>query len=371
MVSVPAMADADSTGAQAWSRRALTAFVLAWLLFWALLVAVGVQDYVRNEHGTQLWKPLLWESSSMFTATALMVLQLRWTRRWRHLLGSPWRWFGMQALWLPYYWLLFTPIAFGIRHGVYALAGEDYSHRPLGELFVYESLKITVFIGLLTAVRFGMLSWQALLQAKLNAERANALLQQAQLQRLAQQMQPHFLFNALNTISSLMHLDVDKADATLIELAGVLRATLDSGDSQDAPLSRELELARGYAQVMLARFGERVSIAWHIDQAALDCRLPVMSLQPLLENVFKHTVERRRGITHIAVSASVDADQSLLRVVVEDDGGTLTNETPASGIGLANLRARLAMLHDARASLTLEQLAPAGVRATMVLPCMR
>lgn len=371
----------DAADRQAWSRRALLAFVLAWLLFWVLLVAVGVQDYLRNEHGTQLWKPLLWESSSMLAATGLMALQLRWTRRWRHLLATPWRWFGLQALWLPYYWLLFTPIAFGIRHGVYALVGETYSHRPLGELFVYESVKITVFIGLLTAVRFGMLSYQALLQARLKAERANTLLRQAQLQRLAQQMQPHFLFNALNTISSLMHQDVDKADATLIELAGVLRATLDTGDSQDAAVARELELARGYAQVMLARFGDRAGIVWHIDPATLDCRLPVMSVQPLLENVFKHTVERRRGVTNITVSTALDERQSLLRVVVEDDGGVLANEEPmaeaaagilpASGIGLANLRARLAMLHGERAGLSLEQLAPAGVRATLVLPCLR
>ncbi|MDB5958908.1 MAG: sensor histidine kinase [Massilia sp.] len=361
-----------------WSRRALIAFALAWLLFGALLAAVGVQDYVRNEHGTQLWKPLLWESSSLAVGTCLMLLQLRWTRRWRHLLATPWRWFGMQALWLPYFWLLFTPLAFGIRHGVYAIVGETYTHRPVGELFFYESLKITVFIGLLTAVRFGMLSYRELLQEKLRAEQANALLQQAQLQRLAQQMQPHFLFNALNTISALMHSDVDRADATLIELAGVLRATLDTGNRHEAPLSSELALVRGYAQVMLARFGERAAIDWRIDDAALDCLVPVVSLQPLLENIFKHTIEQRRAVTRVAVAAALERGAGMLRVVLEDDGGVLAaapaaggDESDGSGIGLANLRARLAMLHGERAAVTLEQLAPAGVRTTMVLPCRR
>lgn len=358
-----------------WRRRTRAAFLLAWLLFWLLMVAVGVQDYIQNEHGRDLWKPVLWESSSMLVATLLMLLQLRLTRRWQHLLAKPWRWFGVQALWLPYYWLLFTPLTFGIRHAVYALAGEAYSHRPAGELFVYESLKITVFIGLLTAVRFGVLSYQSLLQEKLRAEQATALLRQAQLQRLAQQMQPHFLFNALNTISSLMHSDVARADATLMELAGVLRATLDASDSHDSPLSAELALARAYAQVMLARFGERASIAWRIDEAALACRVPVMSLQPLLENSFKHAVEQRRGPTVITVTASVDAATlsrgARLRLCVADDSGQLAAppaERPA-GIGLSNLRARLAMLHGDGASLDLEQLHPAGVRTSMVLPC--
>ena len=359
-------------GARAWSRRALLAFALAWTLFGTLMVAVAIQDYVRNDHGTQLWKPLLWETSSMLVGAALMLLQLRTTRRWHYLLASPWRWFGMQALWLPYYWLLFTPLTYGIRHAVYALVGETYTHRPPGELFVYESLKVTVFIGLFTAVRFGMLSYRELLQAKLRAEHATALLRQAQLQRLAQQMQPHFLFNALNTISALMHSDVDKADATLIELAGVLRAALDTSERIDTPLADELRLVQGYAQVMLARFGERAAIAWRIDDAALACRVPVMSLQPLLENIFKHTVEQRRAATAITVSAALTDEGRLLRVVLEDDGGTLAVDTAGgSGIAVANLRARLAMLHGAAASLTLAQLAPAGVRATMLLPCLR
>lgn len=360
----------DAVAPVRWSRPARLAFAMAWLLFWLVMVTVGVQDYIRNEHGQDLWKPVLWESSSMFVGTSLMLLQLRLTRCWHVLIASPWRWFGVQALWLPYYWILFTPLTFGIRHGVYALLGLTYEHRPPGELLVYESLKITVFICLLTAVRFGVLSYQSLLQEKLRAEQANVLLRQAQLQRLAQQMQPHFLFNALNTVSALMHSDVDKADATLMELAGVLRATLDASNRHDSILTDELRLARAYAQVMLARFGERVKIDWEIDDTVLACRVPVMSLQPMLENYFKHTVEQRRGMTHITVSASSDAAGHLSLCVADDAGHLRLDEAPASGIGLHNLRERLAMLHGEGARLTIEQLAPAGVRTRMELPCV-
>lgn len=369
-------------------------FVLAWILFWALMILVAVQDYIRNEHGSALWKPVLWEGSSAIVTTVLALIQVRGSRADDRLLGTPWRWFARQALWLPMYWIAFVPLAFGLRHGVYALVGEIYRHDPPARLFLYESMKISIFVGLFTVIRFGIKSWRALLEAKLRAEQANLLLAQARLQRLGQQMQPHFLFNALNTISSLMHTDVDKADATLVQLSDVLRAALALGERHQAPLQAELALARGYAGVMAARFGERVELQWHVDEALLAREVPAMSLQPLLENVFKHTVERRRGLTRIAVGATRDGDTLVLSV--EDDAGRLqTSALPAlpapaqanavppeagvpgaaadggyrGGIGLANLCARLQALYGAEASLTLAERAGGGVRAELRLPC--
>jgi hypothetical protein len=343
-------------------------FILAWSLFWTLMVLVAVQDFQRNEHSTAFWKPILWEGSSALVATVLGLVQLRFGRSHDELLGSPGRWFARQALWLPVWWICFTPLAFGIRHAVYALIGATYDHDPWPRLFVYESMKISIFAGLFTAIRFGIKSWNALLEARLRAQQAHALQQQAQLQRLAQQMQPHFLFNALNTVSSLMHVDVDKADATLMQLAGVLRATLALGDAIEAPLRAELELAQAYAGVMAARFAGRVEIGWRIDDALLAQPLPVMSLQPLLENVFKHTVEKRRGLTRIEVSAQHEDGALVLRV--DDDGRLETGALAGCGIGLANLRARLAALYGEGASLSLASRAEGGVRAELRVPCV-
>jgi len=340
----------------------------AWFLFWAMMVSVAVQDYARDDGnaGNAYWQPVLWESSSIFAATVLLLIQHHFTHPYDHLLARPARWLALQALWLPMYWIGFVPIAFGIRHGAYWLAGQVYEHEPWGETFFYESIKLTVFISMFNLIRFGVLSYQQLLEEKLRVEKTNALLRQAQLQRLAQQMQPHFLFNALNTISSLMHTDVEKADATLIRLADVLRATLDVSDLHVAPVSTELRLAQGYADVMQERYAERVDIAWQIDDDILACLLPVMSIQPLLENIFKHTVERRRQPTRIQVSARRNGD--CLQVRLDDDNGVLAL-SPTPGIGLKNLRERLAVLYGERASLALVQLEPAGVRAEMRVPC--
>jgi len=348
--------------------RTQLVFFTAWLLFWLLLVTTAVQDFTRNG-GSELWHPILWESSSGITATLLLLLQRRYTARYDHLLATPLRWFAHQLPFLLAFWIAFVPITFGMRHAVYAMAGETYTHEPWPQTFVYEDIKIAVFFGTFVVILFGVLSYQALLDEKLRAERTNTLLRQAQLLRLQQQMQPHFLFNALNTISSLMQTDVARADATLMQLADVLRATLEVSEQHQAPLEMELRLLRGYAHLMRERFADRVVIEWRIDEALLAYPVPVMSMQPLLENIFKHTVERRRQRTHIVISATREQDMLVLRL--EDDNGMLaqTPEGAPAGIGVRNLRARLEALHGDAASFTLTQLAPAGVRAEMRLPC--
>ncbi|NRR30769.1 histidine kinase [Oxalobacteraceae bacterium] len=363
------------------SKRAQLAIGAAWILFWLLMITTEVQDYLRDG-GHHIWQPVLWTGSSGVAGTLLLYLQRRHTRRYDKLLGTPWRWFGHQLLWLPVYWISFVPLAFGIRHAVYRLAGDRYTHEGWPAIFLYEDVKMTVFFFVFVLILFGVLSYHAMQEEKLRAERASGAVRQAQLQQLTQQMQPHFLFNALNTISSLMHSDVDRADAMLIQLADLLRATLDASGQHEATLEAEFRLLRGYALLMSERFAERVSVEWDIDPALLAYKVPVMSLQPLLENVFKHTVERRRQPTRIHVSASREQDALVLRV--EDDAGTLAAPSDAAasapdavsgqrgasgGIGLRNLRERLATLHGAQASLILTPLSPAGVRAEMRLPC--
>jgi len=376
--------------------RARLALAVAWILFWAMMIATAVQDFLRNDSGP-LWQPVLWESSSLVTATLLLYLQRHFTARYDSLVATPSRWFARQALWLPVWWALFVPLAFGIRHFVYSLAGARYRHAAWPETFFYEDVKISVFFLLFTLISFGVLSF-------VRAEQAKALLRDAQLQQLTQQIQPHFLFNALNTVSSLMHTDVARADAVLIQLSDMLRATLEVSGAQTAPLATELRLLRGYARLMEERFSDRVSISWAIDESLAACPVPVMSLQPLLENVFKHTVECRRGPTRITITARRDfpapaaSASAALLLTIEDDAGRLAapinyatsipipagagaatppsrSSTPAAlgetgaGVGLRNVRQRLEALYGGQATLALTQLEPAGVRAEMRIPC--
>ena len=110
-------------------KRTQITIAAAWILFWVLMIVTSMQEYLRDNH-QGLWKPVLWESSSALTGTLLLLMQRRFTRRYDHLLDTPARWFARQLAWLPVYWLTFVPIAFGIRHAVYALAGQTYTHTP-------------------------------------------------------------------------------------------------------------------------------------------------------------------------------------------------------------------------------------------------
>jgi hypothetical protein len=368
-------------------RRLRLVIGAAWILFWTLMIVTAVQDFLRNDDGP-LWHPLLWEGSSAVTATLLLLVQRRFTRRHDHLVVHPGAWFARQAPWLLLFWLAFVPIAFGIRHAVYALMGETYPHAPWPGVFVYENVKITIFFAIFVIIAFGMLSWQVMLGERLRAEKMATQLRTAQLHQLTQQMQPHFLFNALNTIAAVMHEDVERADALLLRLAELLRAAL-GDNAQQVPLAAELRLLRGYAELMAERFADRVAIAWHVEAGLDHCMVPAMSLQPLLENVFRHTVEQRSGMVRVTITVRRAGERLLL--AVEDDAGSLaapagggdTHPAPAgggdilpaapagggNGRALANLRARLAALHGDGATLALTQLAPCGVRAELILPC--
>lgn len=327
------------------------------ILFWALMVAVAVQDY-RRDGGQHFWEPVFWESSSAFVGTIIFYLQ--WSILTdKSLLQTPRRWFLRLISYLPLVCISFVCVTFSIRHGLYALIGKTYSHDPWLEVFIYETIKLSIFFGLFYIVVFGVQSYLFLLEEKANAERAAQLLQQAHIQRLSQQIQPHFLFNALNTISSLMYSDLKSADTALSRLAELLRHTLDLGEQTETSLARELDLLRAYAELMQLRFVDRVSIAWQIDPQSLTCQVPTMCLQVLLENTFKHTVEKRSAQTKILIRSSLH--EQTLSLIVEDDAGQL-GANPA-GIGLSNLRQRLAVMYGERASLRIEQCSPAGVRS--------
>lgn len=336
-----------------------------WVSFWLLMMVVAVEDN-RDDHGIRWWEPLLWETSSFLVATGWLLLQRRVSARWSAEIGNPWRWFGRHLLWLPVIVITFVPLVYAIRHGVYALTGETYEHRPLAQLYFYESIKLTLFAGLWLGIIFGLESFASWRHERERLLAVQKHLAEFQLAQLRAQLQPHFLFNALNTISSLMQVDVERADRLLTRLADLLRASLQAGARQMTSLADELELLRLYASIMQERFTGRVSLDWKIEDEALQASIPVMLLQPLLENAFKHGVER--SLQPVAVNIAARRAGDALEVTIRNVGKM--GDPGASGIGLRNCRERLAVLYGADALLALE---PEGdeVVARLVLPWRR
>jgi two-component system LytT family sensor kinase len=327
-------------------RRAL--FIL-WALFWILMWLVAFEDN-RDNAAVRWWEPLLWEGSSCLVATGWLLLQRRVSARWTVYLAQPWQWFGRHFAWIPVIAISFVVLVYSLRHGVYALTTEVYEHPPWPYLFFYEGIKILLFSGLWLGIIFGLESFGSW---RREHERLLALqkhLAESQLARLREQLRPHFLFNALNTISSLMQVDVERADRLLTLLADLLRASLQAETRHLSTLREELALIELYARIMQERFPGRVDLTWRVDEAALDAHVPTLVLQPLLENAFKHGVERSSAA--VAMSVSAARRGGYLEVTVRNQG-TIPEPVPDGGIGLRNCRERLALLYGDDATLTL------------------
>jgi sensor histidine kinase YesM len=162
-----------------------------------------------------------------------------------------------------------------------------------------------------------------------------------------------------------MQVDVERADRLLTRLADLLRSSLQAGARHMTPLREELKLLELYAQIMEERFAGRVVLTWSIADDALDAAVPSMLLQPVLENAFKHGVERSRVPVTIHMEAKRRED--VLHVTIRNSGATLA-ATLETGIGLRNCRERLELIYGQRASLDLAQDGD-GVAARLTIPC--
>ena len=331
--------------------RVPKALAAVWIAFCLLMICSSMQDALRNP-SIRWWEPVLWEGSSALVGTVWMVLAIRARTRYAPYLDRPVAWFGRYLRWLPVTVVTFIVSVYAIRHGVYALMGRTYEHASWPFLFAYESVKLSLFVGLWLGVLFGVDSyrqWQDQRHRLLQTQKALA---DARLAQLQGQLRPHFLFNALNTISSLMHTDVARADHLVATLGDLLRVSLRTMRNETTPLAEELHTLELYADIMRERFRHRVTLDWDIDETLLDEPVPSLLLQPVLENAFKHGVERTVIPVHIRVTAA-RADGAMELSV--SNSGILSSATNRDGVGLSNCRDRLAILYGERASLTIRE----------------
>lgn len=193
-------------------------------------------------------------------------------------------------------------------------------------------------------------------------------LTKSQLDVLAAQLNPHFLFNSLNSIAEMVHHDADAADRMLVQLSGLLRHSLESGGRQHTSLRDELAIVECYIAIEQVRFGERLQFHQAVDEAALDAQVPRLVLQPLVENAVRHAVAHRSTVSRVEVSARANGDRLVLDVI---DEGAGTAPKPGFGIGLANTRARLQCLYGAAQSLEIAELPDGGTRVRLSIPFIR
>src|SRR5678816_3558940 len=203
---------------------------------------------------------------------------------------------------------------------------------------------------------------------QMRASRLEAELSQAQLQLLRMQLQPHFLFNTLHAISTLMRRDVAAADRMIARLSDLLRLTLDSGSRQEVPLKAEMDLIRLYLDILQIRFQDRLTVEIQLQPEALDMQVPSMILQPIVENAIQHGIASRTEGGRIGISATLV--DGRLRMQVRDDGpGLPPDGLPAGdGIGLTNTRSRLEAIYGAGHRFEMSNGQSGGLTVTLEIP---
>ena len=259
-----------------------------------------------------------------------------------------------------------TTLNWASRSVLFPLAGlrpYDYGSLPWRYLMEF-SIDIVLYAGCAGFVvlvdRYRAQQAALLHNAQLEEELARAEVRQLQLQ-----LQPHFLFNALNTISSTMYEDVDAADRMLTELADLLRFSLTTSRDAEVPLAMELEIVGKYAALLSARFGDRLVIAQEVEEASRTVLVPAMVLQPLVENAIRHGRLSRDGEGHVTIRARMMGGRLALEVL--DDGGVALADTRGGGLGLSGIERRLELMHGRGASLVAGPV-PGGYAASLTLP---
>lgn len=346
---------------------------------WALLAALGVAwtlltfwyktlDRVTWGMSARAGLTLLEQFTGVFTVVALLPAVVWMTR---HYVPERrrWRWLPAHVAAFAAWTAAHTTLMWGTRLALAPLLGLGPYHyglrmpvRYLMEAGSDANLYMTVVIFVILFDR-----WRAAQRKELELARVQTKLAEARLHALQAQIHPHFLFNTLNTISSVMYEDVVAADAMISGLGELLRRTLAAG-AAEVPLAEELRLLELYLDIMQARFEGGLDVRLSLEDDVRDAAVPPLLLQPLVENAIRHGTPAPPEPARIVISAA--RLDGLLRLEVRDNGAGVPDPAnpPANGVGLANTAERLKQLHGEGAHVELANDAAGGLRVTVTMP---
>lgn len=344
-MNTSAMHSSTAPGANAAAaspRWAYWQLVLLSIVGWTLLAAIPTTSaYI----GTGAQDPAIWWA--MFTKIGLYyyIWGLLTPLLYRLTDALPYRGKGL-VLTVPTHIGVFAALSFGLGLVVHQ---PDWQQWLLGQrAFGYHSMSaftyslIVLCCLALKFYRLSLLRQREATDARVHAAELDNQLNLARVESLRMQMNPHFLFNALNSIGALIETDRrDKAYAALERLADLLRQALRLSQESDIPLAEELGFLEAYLALEKVRFGDRLSVDWQVAHDARPLHVPAFVLQPLVENAIKHAVGPSATTVTITVCAS--RTPNSLRLSVADDATVkpVALDTPGSGVGIANLRERL------------------------------
>ena len=276
-------------------------------------------------------------------------------------------WLKLTALIVVFGFISATLMTLGL--GLYFLIAGYTEHLVFFMLSVYQNwLIMAMTIGLWAVVYVVIMHMQT--HNRLQSEQQQMLLKlrEAELNNLSGQLNPHFLFNGLNNIRALINEDPGKARHMLTELSDLLRYALTAPKQQFTQLRQELDMVRACVQLAQIQYEERLQYEEHIAAGLNDVQLPPLMIQLLVENAIRHGIDHHTGPG--ILSLNITANDNRLRVAVTNPGTLSDQPSTSSGIGLNNIRKRLALLFGDEQSCALQQQGKQVV-ATLTLPLIR
>jgi len=229
-----------------------------------------------------------------------------------------------------------------------------------------------IIASLIVIAVHALLYYQNFRASELAQSSLKTQLVQAQLRALKMQLHPHFLFNTLHSISSLVLEDPTKANSMIARLGDFLRLTLENSDQQLVSLKEETEFLRCYLEIEQVRFGDRLTLEFELEPQTLSAQLPHLILQPVVENAIQHAIAPRATRGHINIEAK--RLNSLLRLEVRDNGPGITlngDLLRTEGVGLSNVRARLHQIYGSNFRFELMNARDGGLAIVMEIPFQR
>jgi signal transduction histidine kinase len=342
---------------------------LAWTLVLGGWTLVGLGYFASLVYGADQPEAAGWPRLLVFALgtawiwAALTPLVLRLTQRIGFAAGQRARSVSLYAL---------SGIGFFVASGalewLLGLATGMSSRSRFWATLLTESVetRLLAFLAILA------LGWSARYFAlyrtrHLDASDLEARLAKTHLQVLKMQLQPHFLFNTLNTIAELVHTDPEAADQMITRLGRLLRLSLDHASHQVVPLRQEADFLRVYVEIEQVRFQDRLQVIWDLTPDTLDGAVPTLLWQPVLENAIRHGVTPLGGRGQILIASRREAEDLVLEI--RDNGrGLPPGGAPREGVGLRNVRERVEQLYGPRAQFSLMPALGAGTLATLRLP---
>ncbi len=323
-----------------------------------------LDDLARGESGT-LPRRLMEELTGAYAAFPLIPLIL-WIAAPERTSPRSWtRLLAVNILALLAYTFVHTTLMAVSRSVVSPLIGlGPYDYGNLFYRYPMEAANDAVYYVLVATVVYLIVRVRAARLAEIRAVDLQRQLALAQLENLQLQLNPHFLFNTLNAISSVMYEDVRKADAMISKLSDFLRTVLQASGVTSVSLAEELAVERQYLEIMTARLERRLELQVSVADGVGEALVPFMLLQPLIENSIVHGMCDRPSLALEIVAQQRDG---LTVIQINDDGRGYKPVRPP-GIGIANVRSRLEHLYGTSASLSLEPREGGGTRAIVALP---